>query len=78
MLRLSAIVTVLLFRRLEWWWASMIMAGSSACSYGYSPAEVIVCDTVAGGIPDFTCRRKKDHSSRRFLFILALVAAFCI
>ena len=41
---------------------------------GTAPAEVIVCDTVAGGIPDFHLPQEKDHSSRRFLLILGMGA----
>lgn len=41
---------------------------------GTAPAEVIVCDTIAGGIPDFHLPQEKDHSSRRFLLILGMGA----
>lgn len=75
-MRLSAIVPVLLFP------AFGVVAGAEydnrpealLAAMGTAPAEVVVCDTVAGGIPDFHLSQEKDHSSRRFLLILGMGA----
>lgn len=75
-MRLSAIVPVLLFP------AFGVVAGAEydnrpealLAAMGTAPAEVVVCDTVAGGIPDFYLPQEKDHSSRRFLLILGMGA----
>lgn len=75
-MRLSAIVPVLLFP------AFGVVVGAEydnrpealLAAMGTAPAEVIVCDTIAGGIPDFHLPQEKDHSSRRFLLILGMGA----
>ena len=60
-MRLSAIVPVLLFP------AFGVVAGAEydnrpealLAAMGTAPAEVVVCDTVAGGIPDFYLPQEK-------------------
>ena len=45
---------------------------------GTAPAEVVVCDTVAGGIPDFTCRGRKKTIPAAVLLILGMVRSSAV
>ena len=68
-MRLSAIVPVLLFP------AFGVVAGAEydnrpealLTAIGTAPAEVVVCDTVAGGIPDFYLPQEKRPFQPPFL-----------
>lgn len=68
-MRLSAIVPVLLFP------AFGVVAGAKydnrpealLTAMGTAPAEVVVCDTVAGGIPDFYLPQEKRPFQPPFL-----------